>query len=47
MAGVIERLKEWGGTAAVEVIGREENVTFGRPPELRNAPRAEALLRRV
>ena len=46
VAQVIARLREWGGDAAVEVIGREENVTFGRPPELRNAPRAEALLRR-
>jgi 4-hydroxy-3-methylbut-2-enyl diphosphate reductase len=43
---VVERLQEWGGEAAMEIAGREENVTFGRPPELRNAPRAEALLRR-
>ncbi len=46
VARVVERLREWGGETAVEVSGREENVTFGRPPELRNAPRAEALLRR-
>ncbi len=46
VAQVIERLQQWGGTQAVEVVGREESVTFGRPPELRNAPRAEALLRK-
>ena len=37
---VVERLREWGGMPAVELIGREENVVFGLPRELRHAPRA-------
>jgi len=37
---VVARLREWGGAAAVEVVGREENVVFGLPRELRHAPRA-------
>ena len=32
---VIDRLQECGATAAVEVLGREENVTFSLPKELR------------
>ncbi|MGH8218655.1 MAG: 4-hydroxy-3-methylbut-2-enyl diphosphate reductase [Steroidobacteraceae bacterium] len=32
---VIERLREWGGVAAQEVVGREERVTFALPRELR------------
>jgi 4-hydroxy-3-methylbut-2-enyl diphosphate reductase len=38
---VVQRLREWGGMPAVEVVGREENVVFGLPRELRLAPRAE------
>jgi 4-hydroxy-3-methylbut-2-enyl diphosphate reductase len=34
---VVERLREWGGRPAVEVIGREENVVFALPRELRGA----------
>ena len=34
---VIERLKEWGGQPAVEVVGREENVVFALPKALRAA----------
>ena len=37
---VVARLREWGGADAVEVVGREENVVFGLPRELRHAPRA-------
>ena len=32
---VLARLREWGGEAAREVVGREENVVFGLPRELR------------
>jgi 4-hydroxy-3-methylbut-2-enyl diphosphate reductase len=32
---VVGRLKEWGGQAAEEVVGREENVVFALPRELR------------
>ena len=37
---VVARLREWGGELPTEVRGREENVTFGLPVELRKAPRA-------
>jgi 4-hydroxy-3-methylbut-2-enyl diphosphate reductase len=37
---VVGRLREWGGELPAEVTGREENVTFGLPVELRKAPRA-------
>lgn len=37
---VVARLQEWGGELPTEVRGREENVTFGLPVELRKAPRA-------
>ncbi len=37
---VVERLREWGGMPAVELVGREENVVFGLPRELKQAPRA-------
>jgi 4-hydroxy-3-methylbut-2-enyl diphosphate reductase len=37
---VVGRLREWGGELPAEVLGREENVTFGLPVELRKAPRA-------
>ena len=33
--GVIERLREWGVTEVRELDGREENVTFSMPKELR------------
>ena len=32
---VVERLREWGGREAVEVVGREEHVVFGLPQALR------------
>jgi 4-hydroxy-3-methylbut-2-en-1-yl diphosphate reductase len=32
---VVGRLREWGGQAAFEVVGREENVVFGLPQLLR------------
>ena len=36
---VVERLREWGGFEAVEVIGREEHVVFGLPQALRQVER--------
>ena len=33
--GVIEQLKAWGATGAEELDGREENITFSMPKELR------------
>ncbi|WP_028240862.1 4-hydroxy-3-methylbut-2-enyl diphosphate reductase [Stutzerimonas azotifigens] len=33
--GVIQRLKQWGASAAAELDGRPENVTFSMPKELR------------
>jgi 4-hydroxy-3-methylbut-2-enyl diphosphate reductase len=42
VARVVERLREWGGEPPAEVVGREENVVFGLPIELRKAPRASA-----
>jgi len=33
--GVIEQLRHWGATGALEVEGRPENVTFSMPKELR------------
>jgi 4-hydroxy-3-methylbut-2-enyl diphosphate reductase len=38
---VVERLREWGGREAVEVVGREENVVFGLPQALRRMIRSE------
>jgi len=32
---VVERLREWGGQTAEEVVGREESVVFALPRELR------------
>jgi 4-hydroxy-3-methylbut-2-enyl diphosphate reductase len=32
---VVARLREWGGEGAQEVVGREENVVFALPRELR------------
>ena len=41
---VLARLGEWGGEAAQEVTGREENVVFGLPRELRaNQPASTAV----
>ncbi|MGM0631363.1 MAG: 4-hydroxy-3-methylbut-2-enyl diphosphate reductase [Pseudomonadota bacterium] len=37
---VIAKLQEWGGKTAVELSGREENITFSIPPELRPHPAA-------
>jgi len=39
---VVARLREWGGQGAEEVVGREENVVFALPRELRakSEPRA-------
>jgi len=34
---VVARLREWGGQGAEEVVGREENVVFALPRELRPA----------
>ena len=34
---VVEQLREWGGRPAVEVVGREENVVFALPKELRRS----------
>jgi 4-hydroxy-3-methylbut-2-enyl diphosphate reductase len=36
---VVARLREWGGQGAEEIVGREENVVFALPRELRAAPR--------
>ncbi|WP_299074127.1 4-hydroxy-3-methylbut-2-enyl diphosphate reductase [uncultured Paraglaciecola sp.] len=33
--GVVERLKQWGATKAIERKGREENIEFAVPKELR------------
>lgn len=33
--GVVERLKEWGATTAIERAGREETIEFAVPKELR------------
>jgi 4-hydroxy-3-methylbut-2-enyl diphosphate reductase len=35
---VVERLREWGGTRADELAGREEHVVFSLPRALRNSP---------
>jgi|TARA_R100001509_G_C4872409_1_gene217212 4-hydroxy-3-methylbut-2-enyl diphosphate reductase len=37
---VIAKLQEWGGKTAIELSGREENITFSIPPELRPHPAA-------
>jgi 4-hydroxy-3-methylbut-2-enyl diphosphate reductase len=39
---VVARLREWGGQGAEEVVGREENVVFALPRELRPKPVAPA-----
>ena len=33
--GVVDRLKEWGATTAIEMPGRQENIEFAVPKELR------------
>jgi 4-hydroxy-3-methylbut-2-enyl diphosphate reductase len=33
--GVVDRLKEWGATTSIERAGREENIEFAVPKELR------------
>jgi 4-hydroxy-3-methylbut-2-en-1-yl diphosphate reductase len=38
---VVERLREWGGREAVEVVGREERVVFGLPQALRRGAPTE------
>jgi 4-hydroxy-3-methylbut-2-enyl diphosphate reductase len=38
---VVERLKEWGGEGAEEILGREERVVFSLPRELRDNPSLE------
>ena len=37
---VIAKLQEWGGKTAIELSGREENISFSIPPELRPHPAA-------
>jgi 4-hydroxy-3-methylbut-2-enyl diphosphate reductase len=32
---VVDRLKEWGGLTPDELKGREENIVFSMPRELR------------
>jgi 4-hydroxy-3-methylbut-2-enyl diphosphate reductase len=39
---VVERLREWGGREAVEVVGREERVVFGLPQALRTTAKPES-----
>lgn len=39
---VVERLREWGGSLAVEIEGRPENVTFSLPLTLRRRGEASA-----
>jgi 4-hydroxy-3-methylbut-2-en-1-yl diphosphate reductase len=34
---VVEQLREWGGRPAVEAVGREENIVFALPRELRRS----------
>ena len=34
---VVRQLQSWGGEAAIEVVGREENVVFALPKELRQS----------
>jgi len=38
---VVERLRDWGGHEAVEVVGRDENVVFGLPQALRQVERRQ------
>ena len=36
---VVDRLREWGGEGSQEIQGREENIVFALPRELRSTPR--------
>ena len=38
---VVERLKQWGGEGAEEIVGREEHVVFALPRELRAAAKTQ------
>ena len=38
---VVERLREWGGHEAVEIVGKEERVVFGLPQALRTTAKPE------
>jgi len=38
---VVERLREWGGHEAVEIVGRQEHVVFGLPQALRQVERRQ------
>jgi 4-hydroxy-3-methylbut-2-en-1-yl diphosphate reductase len=42
---VVEKLREWGGHEAVEVVGREEHVVFGLPQALRPSAKPESAAR--
>jgi 4-hydroxy-3-methylbut-2-enyl diphosphate reductase len=42
---VVEKLREWGGREAVEVVGREEHVVFGLPQSLRPPAKPESATR--
>ena len=42
---VVEKLREWGGREAVEVVGREEHVVFGLPQALRPSAKTESAAR--
>ncbi len=42
---VVEKLREWGGREAVEVVGREEHVVFGLPQALRPLAKPESASR--
>ena len=39
---VVERLREWGGREAVEIVGREERIVFGLPQALRQVAKSES-----
>ncbi|HET7201968.1 MAG TPA: 4-hydroxy-3-methylbut-2-enyl diphosphate reductase [Steroidobacteraceae bacterium] len=39
---VVERLREWGGEGAQEVLGREEDIVFALPRELRSTGKLAA-----
>jgi len=38
---VVQRLREWGGMEAVEVVGREERIVFGLPQALRQIGKSQ------
>jgi 4-hydroxy-3-methylbut-2-enyl diphosphate reductase len=45
VGNVVERLREWGGHEAVEIVGREERVVFGLPQALRTSGKPESVAR--